>query len=118
MSWVVMSERNVRRIEVLSEVVAGRRTIGSAASVLSMTSRHVHRLLDRLRSGGGMALVHKGRGRASNRRIGNEVHNSSQAKGRGRGFPQLGPIWHMTYVPEGPAEAAAPAATPTEPPQL
>ena len=27
MSWVVMSERDVRRIEVLSEVVAGRRTI-------------------------------------------------------------------------------------------
>lgn len=85
-----MSERDVRRIEVLSEVVAGRRTIESAATVLSMTSRHVHRLLDRLRSGGGMALVHKARGRASNRRIANEVRDYALELVRAR-YSDFGP---------------------------
>ena len=69
MGWVVMSERDVRRIEVLSEVVSGRRTITAAALVLAMTPRHVRRLLARLQTGGGVALAHKARGRPPNNRI-------------------------------------------------
>src|ERR1700733_13477422 len=64
-----MSERDVRRIEVLSEVVSGRRTITAAALVLAMTPRHVRRLLARLQTGGGVALAHKARGRPPNNRI-------------------------------------------------
>jgi molybdenum-dependent DNA-binding transcriptional regulator ModE len=64
-----MSEREVQRIGVLSEVIAGRRTIASAAGVLAVSVRHVHRLLRRLEVGGGAALVHRARGRPSNNRI-------------------------------------------------
>jgi hypothetical protein len=49
MGWVLMSERDVRRIEVLTEVLSGRRTSASAADVLAITTRQVRRLLDRLR---------------------------------------------------------------------
>ena len=51
MGWVLMSERDVRRIEVLSEVLSGQRT---------------RRLVAAYRDGGGGAMIHKARGRASN----------------------------------------------------
>ena len=69
MGWVTMSERDVQRIGVLSEVLAERRTIASAAVVLAVSVRHVHRLLRRVEVGGGTALVHGARGRPSNNRI-------------------------------------------------
>jgi hypothetical protein len=67
--WVAMSERDVQRIRVLSEVLSRRRTEGSAAAVLAITPRQVRRLLVRLRDGGGGAIGHRLRGRLSNRRI-------------------------------------------------
>jgi hypothetical protein len=73
LGWVTMSERDVRRIDVLSEVLSGRRTVGSAAAVLEMTPRQARRLLARLRDGGGGAIGHRLRGRPSNRRIEPEV---------------------------------------------
>lgn len=69
MGWVTMSERDVQRIGVLSEVIADRRTIASAAGVLAVSVRHVRRLLQRLEVGGGAALVHRARGRPPNNRI-------------------------------------------------
>lgn len=64
-----MSKRDIQRIEVLSEVTSGRRTIAQAAAVLAVTPRHAHRLLRRFQAGGGAALAHKARGRPSNNRI-------------------------------------------------
>ena len=75
MGWVAMSERDMQRIRVLSEVIHGRRTTASAAAVLDMTSRQVRRLLGRLRDGGGSAITHRLRGRASNRRIAPEIRS-------------------------------------------
>src|SRR6202166_1812695 len=66
MGWVLMSERDVRRIEVLTEVLSGRRTVASAAVVLAITARQVNRLLIRFREDGGGGLIHKGRGQSSN----------------------------------------------------
>lgn len=43
--WIVMSERELNRIEVLSEVSQGRTTVTAAASVLGLSRRQVHRLL-------------------------------------------------------------------------
>ena len=47
MGWVMMSERDLRRIEVLTEVLAGRRTTESAVAVLDVSMRQVQRLLTR-----------------------------------------------------------------------
>ena len=62
----MMSKRDLQRIEVLTEVLAGRRTTESAAAVLDVSIRQVQRLLNRYRDGGGGALIHRARGRASN----------------------------------------------------
>jgi hypothetical protein len=69
MGWVLMSERDVQRIEVLTEVLAGRRTVASAALLLAITARQVGRLLIRYREDGGTGLIHKGRGRSSNHQV-------------------------------------------------
>lgn len=69
MGLVTMSARELQRIEVLTEVVAGRRDVASGAAVLAVSVRQMHRLLARYRAGGGGALVHKARGRSSNNQL-------------------------------------------------
>jgi hypothetical protein len=67
MGWISMSERDLKRIEVLSEVRTGRRTVASAAAVLAVSERQAYRLLARYEVDGGSGLIHKARGRTSNR---------------------------------------------------
>ena len=65
MGWVTMSERDLKRIGVLTEVLAGRRTVAAAATVLTVSERQMYRLLAKYEDGGGSALIHKSRGRIS-----------------------------------------------------
>jgi hypothetical protein len=44
-----MNERDLRRIEVLTEVLSGQRTIASAAVLLSVSGRQINRLLRKFR---------------------------------------------------------------------
>ena len=62
-----MSERDINRVEVLNEVQSVRRTVAAAASVSSISERQAYRLLARYQENGGFELVHKARGRTSNR---------------------------------------------------
>jgi transposase len=68
MGWVLMSEREVHRVEVLSGVVAGRMSTPEAVSILCLSERQVQRLLKTFRDDGAIALRHKARGRPSNNR--------------------------------------------------
>jgi hypothetical protein len=45
MGWISMSERDLKRIQVLTEVLARRRTVVSAAAVLALGARQTRRLL-------------------------------------------------------------------------
>lgn len=49
MGWVLMSEREIHRVEVLSGVVAGGMSISEAASVLCLSDRQVQRLIKTFR---------------------------------------------------------------------
>jgi transposase len=66
---VIMSERELNRIEVLSQVTRGRMTAVTAANVLGLSRRQVHRLLKDFQTDGPAAIRHKARGRRSNNRI-------------------------------------------------
>ena len=66
---VIMSERELNRIEVLSQVIQGRMTAVTAANVLGLSRRQVHRLLKDFQTDGPAAIRHKARGRRSNNRI-------------------------------------------------
>ena len=70
-----MSERELHRIEVLSEVVEGRRTLASAAIVLSLSVRQVQRITRVFCAQGAPALRHQSRGRRSNNRINDGVRD-------------------------------------------
>src|ERR1700687_5532042 len=68
-----MSKRDLQRVEVLTEVLAGSRTTESAAGVLGVSLRQAQRLLARYRDGGGGALIHKSRGRPASNKLGSGV---------------------------------------------
>ena len=67
MAWISMSERDLRRIEVLSDMRAGRRTVAAAAAVLAVSERQAYRLPARYESDGGGGLIHR---RVAGHRIG------------------------------------------------
>ncbi|MGI4794068.1 MAG: helix-turn-helix domain-containing protein [Janthinobacterium lividum] len=85
-----MSERDLHRIGALSEVVSGRRSVASAASLLVVSSRHVHRLLGRLEAGGGAALAHRARGRPPNNKIQTSIQDYAMALVREK-YADFGP---------------------------
>ena len=59
---VIMSERELNRIEVLSQVTRGQMTAVTAANVLGLSRRQVHRLLKEFQTDGPAAIFHKARG--------------------------------------------------------
>jgi transposase len=73
MGWLQMSKQELRRVEVLTEVLAGSRTTEAAAGVLGMSVRQAQRLVARYREGGGGALIHKSRGRPASNRLASGV---------------------------------------------
>jgi len=69
MGWVMMSERELNRVEVLAQVDDGRLSVDNAANMLALTRRQVFRLLKRYRQNGASAIRHKSRGRSPNNQI-------------------------------------------------
>jgi transposase len=69
MGWVMMSERELNRIEVLAQVDDGRLSVQNGANMLDITKRQMFRLLKRYRSEGAPAIRHKARGKTPNNKI-------------------------------------------------
>lgn len=68
METLTMSVQERRRLELLSRVKGGEVTLVKAAELLKLSYRQAKRLWARYQSEGDVGLVHKLRGRASNRR--------------------------------------------------
>ena len=68
MGWVLMNERELHRVGVLTEIIEARRSVASGAALLGLTARHTRRLVERYRTSGAAGLVHGHRNRPSNRR--------------------------------------------------
>ena len=66
MGLVLMSERELNRLEVLSKVIEGRMTVKNAAILLALSERQVYRLVRSVATDGAAAIRHKARGRPSN----------------------------------------------------
>lgn len=75
MGWVMMSERELNRVEVLAQVNDGRLTVDNAANLLDLTQRQVFRLLKRFRMDGAAAIRHQARGKPPN----NQIHKAKRA---------------------------------------
>jgi phage antirepressor YoqD-like protein len=72
MGWVLMSERELNRIEVLAQVDDGRLNVQNGANMLDITKRQMFRLLRTYRIEGAAAIRHKARGKAPN----NQIHKA------------------------------------------
>ena len=69
METVRMSQRELRKVQVLTLVLGGQLAPQDAAERLGLSRRQVRRLLRKLEQGGAAALAHGNRGRASPRRL-------------------------------------------------
>jgi hypothetical protein len=59
MGWVMMSERELNRVDVLAQVDDGRLSVDNAANMLDLTRRQIFRLLKRYRTEGASAIRHQ-----------------------------------------------------------
>jgi hypothetical protein len=66
---IEMSRRERDRLKVLYGVIQGERPQKEAARLLRLTTRQVRRLVRRLQEAGDQGLIHRLRGRGSNRRL-------------------------------------------------
>jgi len=78
-----MSMKERDRIKALEMVRSGMIGQEQAGEMLGVSARHVRRLMRRYESEGDAGLVHKGRGRSSNRRIARETRERVLEKLRG-----------------------------------
>lgn len=69
MGWIVMSARELRRVEVLAQIDDGRLSVAAAAAILGLTRRQVFRLLKRYRDNGASGIRHQARGKVPNNQI-------------------------------------------------
>ena len=60
MGWVMMSERELNRSEVLAQVDDGRLSVDNAANMLDLTRRQIFRLLKRYRQQGASTMISQG----------------------------------------------------------
>ena len=74
MGWVMMSERELNRVEVWAQVDDGRLSVDNAANMLDLTHRQIFRLLKRYRQDGAAAIRHRSRARTPN----NQIHRAKR----------------------------------------
>ena len=79
MGMVVMSKRELNRLDVLARLDSDRLTARAAAELMTITLRQTYRLLRRYRDGGASAIANQRRGRPSNNRLPDVVRDHAIA---------------------------------------
>jgi transposase len=64
---IVMNQRELRQAHVIQKVLEGLITQTEASEILSLSDRQIRRIVRRVRQEGVSGLVHRSRGRPSNR---------------------------------------------------
>ncbi|WP_157665768.1 ISNCY family transposase [Vibrio syngnathi] len=71
-----MSEKDIYRFKVLTDVREKRLRQVDAAVILNLSARHIRRLMNRLRKYGASGLAHRARGKPSNHRYSSDYRNA------------------------------------------
>src|SRR5512137_661894 len=66
---IMASQEELRRLHVIQKVLEGGLKQVEAAEILSLSSRHIRRVVRRVQEEGNRGIVHRSRGRPSNRKI-------------------------------------------------
>ena len=94
---LLMSQSARGRLKVLHEVGRGHLSPRQAAAQLGVTNRWVRKLRRRLEAEGDRGLIHRLRGRPSNRKLPERLRQGTVARGR-EGYRDFGPTWAMEYL--------------------
>ena len=87
---LTMSTKERQRLQVLGHLKHGKTTVVKAAAALGISERQMYRVLDRYRSQGDHGLIHRFRGRTSNRGYPPEVRTEALRLHREL-YPDYGP---------------------------
>src|SRR3990172_1134356 len=85
-----MSLKELKRLKAIQEALNGHITQKAAALVVGLSERQVRRLIRAVREEGDREIVHKARGRPSNRRTREKVKDKTLSLYR-RKYPDFGP---------------------------
>jgi len=96
---IEMNRRERDRLKVLYGVVRGERSQKEAARLLRLTTRQVRRLVRRIEEQGDQGLIHRLRGRPSNRRLVGELRQKVLAEYR-RVYEGFGPTFACEKLAE------------------
>jgi len=66
---IMATQEELRRLHVIQKVQEGGLKQVEAAEILSLSSRHIRRVVRRIKQEGQRGIVHRSRGRPSNRKI-------------------------------------------------
>jgi len=66
---IMATQEELRRLHVIEKVLEGGLKQVEAAEILSLSSRHIRRVVKRVKKEGQRGIVHRSRGRPSNRKI-------------------------------------------------
>src|ERR1700691_4520849 len=99
MGMVVMSKRELNRLDVLARLDGERLTARAAGEVMTVTLRQTYRLLRRYRDGGASAIANQRRGRPSNNRLPDVVRDHAIALVRER-YADFGPTFAAEKLAE------------------
>jgi transposase len=99
MSVVLMSKRELNRLDVLARLNSNRLTVAAAAGLMNVTPRQTYRLLSRYRDGGAPAIANRRRGRPSNNRLSDEVRDHAIALVKDL-YPDFGPTFAAEKLAE------------------
>ena len=99
MGMVVMSKRELNRLDVLARLDSDKLTARAAAELMTVTLRQTYRLLRRYRDGGASAVANQRRGRPSNNRLPDVVRDHAIALVRER-YADFGPTFAAEKLAE------------------
>lgn len=95
-----MSSKEADRLELLVEIENGRLSREEGAALLGISTRQLRRVVGRYREQGAAGLVHRSRGRVSNRRIPEEVREQVIDLLKEEDFRDYGPTLFSEAVAE------------------
>jgi transposase len=72
-STIIIHQEDLRRLHVIQNVLEGVIKQVEAAKVLSLSGRQIRRIVKRVRSEGSRGIIHRSRGRPSNRRASDKI---------------------------------------------
>src|SRR5512139_146759 len=87
---IMATQEELRRLHVIQKVLEGGLKQVEAAEILSLSCRHIRRVVRRIKQEGQRGIVHRSRGRPSNRKISDQLKDKV-LKLYGKSYKGFGP---------------------------